>query len=119
MGDVLDREVDALGTFVSGILTYQYGRLPTFYLPVSGAYYLFTLSIWFWTKHWKRVYPLQPSRIRRGIGTLQTLSLIFLLTPVLSPDAGFLFAVALTIMVSFSFLRDWLSVVGADWQVGR
>jgi CDP-diacylglycerol---glycerol-3-phosphate 3-phosphatidyltransferase len=114
VGEVLDREVDALGTLVSGILSYQYGRVPTFYLPVSGAYYLFTLAIWFWTKHSKGIYPLQPSKIRRGVGTLQTLSLIFLLTPVLSPDAGFLFAVVLSPIVSFSFLRDWMAVVRAD-----
>jgi CDP-diacylglycerol---glycerol-3-phosphate 3-phosphatidyltransferase len=116
VGEVFDREVDALGTFVAAILAYQSGRLPAFYLPVSGAYYLFSLAIWLRTRQGRPVHPLQPSRIRRGVGALQTSSFILLLTPLLSPAEGFLVAVALTLAVFVSFLRDWMVVVGADWR---
>jgi CDP-diacylglycerol--glycerol-3-phosphate 3-phosphatidyltransferase len=117
VGEVLDREVDALGTFVAAILAYQYGRLPAFYLPVGGAYYLFNLAIWLRMKHGKPVHPLQPSRFRRGVGVLQVFSLSLLLAPLMSPAEGFWVAVALTVAVSFSFVRDWMAVIGARRRV--
>ena len=115
-GEALDREVDAMGTFVAAMLCYQYGRLPVFYLPVSGAYYLFSLAIWVRMKHGKLVHPLKPSRARRAIGTLQALSLILLLSPLPAPAEGLLFAAALALIVSASFLKDWMVVVGVDWR---
>ena len=116
IGEVLDREVDALGTFVAATLSYQYGRLPTFYLPVSAAYYIFNLAIWLRMKHGKPIHPLQPKRFRRGVGVLQAFSLTLLLAPLLSPAEGLWLVVALTIIVSASFLRDWMAVIGANWR---
>jgi len=116
-GEVLDREVDALGTFVAGMLCYQYGRLPAFYLAVSGAYYIFNLAVWLRMKHGKPVHPLQPKRFRRGVGVLQAFSVTLLLAPLLSPAESFRLAVALTIIVSASFLRDWMAIIGANWRV--
>jgi hypothetical protein len=68
-------------------------------------------------KHGKPVHPLQPKRFRRGVGVLQAFSLTLLLAPLLSPAEGFRLAVALTLIVSASFLRDWMVVVGANWRV--
>jgi CDP-diacylglycerol--glycerol-3-phosphate 3-phosphatidyltransferase len=118
IGEVLDREVDALGTFVAAILSYQYGRLPAFYLAVSAAYYIFNLAIWLRMKHGKPVHPLQPKRFRRGVGVLQAFSLTLLLAPLVSPAEGFWVAVALTLAISLSFARDWMTTVGARWRVG-
>ena len=112
-GEVLDREVDALGTLVAAILAYEYGRLPAFYLPVSAAYYVFSLAIWLRMKHGKPVHPLLPSARRRAVGTFQALSLALLLAPLFGPTEGFWVAVALTVAVSLSFVRDWMAVIGA------
>lgn len=112
-GEVLDREVDALGTLVAAILAYQYGRLPAFYLPVSAAYYVFSLAIWLRMKHGKPVHPLLPSARRRAVGNFQAVSLALLLAPLLGPTEGFWVAVALTVAVSLSFVRDWMAVIGA------
>ena len=110
VGEVLDREVDALGTFVAAILACQYGRLPAFYLAVGGYYYVFSLAIWVRMKHGKPVHPIRPSRFRKGVGVLQAFSLALLLAPLLSPTEGFWVAVALTLAVSLSFVRDWMVV---------
>jgi CDP-diacylglycerol--glycerol-3-phosphate 3-phosphatidyltransferase len=115
-GEILDREVDALGTIVAAFLSYQYGRLPAFYLPVSAAYYIFNLAIWLRMKHGKPVHPLPPRAARRAVGTLQALSLALLLAPLLGPAQGFLVAGVLTLIVSASFLRDWMAVVGTNWR---
>ena len=112
VGEVLDREVDALGTLVAAILAYEYGRLPAFYLPVSTAYYVFSLAIWLRIKHGKPVHPLLPSARRRAVGTFQALSLALLLAPLFGPTEGFCVAVALTVAVSLSFVRDWMAVIG-------
>ncbi len=117
VGEVLDRDVDALGTCVAALLAYQYGRLPAFYLPVSSAYYLFSLAIWLRMKHGKPVHPLKPSRFRRSVGVLQAFSLTLLLAPLLDPAEGLWLAVALTLAVFLSFLRDWMAVVGTNWRV--
>ena len=109
-GEVLDREVDGLGTFIAAILAYQYGRLPAFYLAVGGYYYVFSLAIWVRMKHGKPVHPIRPSRFRKGVGVLQAFSLALLLAPLLSPTEGFWVAVALTLAVSLSFVRDWMVV---------
>jgi CDP-diacylglycerol---glycerol-3-phosphate 3-phosphatidyltransferase len=119
VGEVLDREVDALGVFIAAILAYQYGRLPAFFLPVSAAYYIFNLAIWLRMKHGKPVHPLRPSRFRRAVGALQAFSLTLFLAPLLSPLEGFGLAVALTLAVSLSFVKDWMAVIGAHWRLRR
>ncbi len=111
-GEVLDREVDGLGTLVAAALCCQSGRLPAFYLPVGGAYYLFSLAIWLWKRHGKPIHPLRPSRFRKGVGVLQTLFLAMFLAPLFSPAQGLWAAIALTLAVAFSFARDWMVVTG-------
>jgi phosphatidylglycerophosphate synthase len=118
-GEILDREIDALGTVIAAVLSYGYGRLPAFYLPVSCAYYLFSFAVWVRMKHGRPLYSLQPSRIRNGVRVLQALLITILLAPLVGPVEGLWIAIALTLVASLSFVKDWMAVIGAGWRVRR
>ncbi len=111
-GAALDREIDALGTAVSASLAFQYGKVPGFYLPVAGLYYVFQAGLWLYRKGGGSVSALPDSRGRKTIGALNAIFLALVLWPVFEPPATFAGATIFLILVCASFLKDWLAVTG-------
>jgi CDP-diacylglycerol--glycerol-3-phosphate 3-phosphatidyltransferase len=109
-GEKLDLEFDGLGTAVAGLLAYQYGKVPVFYLPVVGLFYAFQVGLWLYQKIGRPVSSLKNSNYRKIVGGLNSVFLSVALWPVLGPPASFIAATILMLFVIASFIKDWLVV---------
>ncbi len=68
LGVALDIEFDGLATLAGAALAVHYGRLPWVYLATIGAArYLFLLVGWIAARLGRRLIPLPPSDVRRGL----------------------------------------------------
>jgi CDP-diacylglycerol---glycerol-3-phosphate 3-phosphatidyltransferase len=109
-GEILDREFDGLGTAVATLLAFQYGKLPIFYLPVAGLYYVFQIGLCLYQKAGRPVSSLKNSNYRKIVGGLNSVFLSVTLWPVFGPPASFTAATILMLFVIASFIKDWLEV---------
>lgn len=114
-GAFLDRDFDGLGTLAGVLLIVRYGRVPSWYIVMGLAYYLFILAQWTRRRRGLLLLALPPSTYRRCAAGLQSAFIAFALLPV--PQAAAIlpiFAVAVAVPVLAGFLRDWRSVSRCD-----
>jgi phosphatidylglycerophosphate synthase len=109
-GEVLDREIDAMTTIIAALLAYQYGKVPACYLFVAGLFYIFKIGLWLRHKLGQTVQILKNSTYRKTVGGLNSIFLALALFPVFGPPATSVLAIAFMILVSVSFVRDWLTI---------
>jgi CDP-diacylglycerol--glycerol-3-phosphate 3-phosphatidyltransferase len=112
LGEYLDMHWDGFGVMVACLLLIQYGQAPIWYILVGLARYLFVFGIWLRQRWGWTVYPLLPSRIRRGLAGSQMGFIAVILLPVFTPPATLVAATLFMIPFSIAFLRDWLTVSG-------
>ncbi len=112
LGTVLENEFDSLGVLVASVLLVRYEILPTWYLLVGLARYLFLLAIWLRKHFHKPVCRLQHNLSGRLIAGTQMGFMSAAFWPIIPNQyiriAGLLFSLAFFA----SFLRDWLAVTG-------
>jgi CDP-diacylglycerol--glycerol-3-phosphate 3-phosphatidyltransferase len=110
MGEKLDLEIDAVGILVACLAGVALGKLPTWYMLVGLARYLFVAGIFLRKRFGMPVRDLEPSRARRLLAGCQMGFLAVALWPQvgeeLSLAASYLFGGATLAM----FARDWLFV---------
>lgn len=112
LGARLDMEFDGLGMAIVSLLAVWYGQLPSWYLVLGLARYLFVLGLWWREKRGLPVYAMTPSVHRRIFAGFQMGFMSAVLWPIMPPAgatiAGTIFATATAV----SFSRDWLVVIG-------
>jgi CDP-diacylglycerol--glycerol-3-phosphate 3-phosphatidyltransferase len=113
LGEVLDREFDALGTLVAALVAYRCDRLPLFYIGVGSIYYWFTLALWLRRKRGRTVHGLPPSPFRRMIGAGQSVFLAMALLPLFGPHVTYWSSWIFGLPVLVSFARDWQITTGS------
>ena len=107
LGEVLDREFDALGTLVAALVAYRYGQVPLFYIGVGSIYYWFTLGLWWRRKRGRPVHDLPSSLFRRIAGAGQSVFLVMALLPLFEPAMTYWASWIFGLLVLVSFARDW------------
>jgi CDP-diacylglycerol---glycerol-3-phosphate 3-phosphatidyltransferase len=107
LGEVLDREFDALGTLVAALVAYRYGKVPLFYIGVGSIYYWFTLGLWLRRKRGRPVHDLPSSLFRRIAGAGQSVFLVMALLPLFEPAMTYWASWIFGLLVLVSFARDW------------
>lgn len=112
LGEMLDREIDALGLLVAPLVAIWSGRLPVFYLAVSAAYYLFLLGRWLRQALGLLVLELRPRPGARLAAGLQMGFVAFALLPIFPPSVLQLAAFIFMTPFLVGFLHDWLTVCG-------
>lgn len=112
LGEILDINFDGLGVLIAGLLAVQYGQVPSWYLVVALARYLFLGGIWLRKRLGRPVYDLPPSISRRPLAGAQMGFMAVVLWPLFSPPGTHLVAAlfALPFLIGFSY--DWLVVSG-------
>lgn len=109
-GAALDRNFDGLATLIGSLLALLYGHLPSWYLIVGLAFYVFSLAKWIIKVSEKEVNELPASNYRRIIGGSNALFIGLALTPVLPISWFVLPATLFTALILSSFFRDWRSI---------
>ena len=112
LGEVLDMHWDGFGVLVGSLLLIQYGQVPVWYLLVGLARYLFVFGLWLRQRMGKKIFPLPPSPVRRGLAGLQMGFIAVALLPVFTPPATWAAATIFMLPLVIGFVRDWLSVSG-------
>lgn len=109
-GAALDRNFDGLATLIGSLLALLYGHLPSWYLIVGLAFYVFSLATWIIKVSGKEVNELPASNYRRIIGGSNALFIGLALTPVLPISWLVLPATLFTVLILSGFFRDWRSI---------
>ena len=109
-GAALDRNFDGLATLIGSLLALLYGHLPSWYLIVGLAFYVFSLATWIIKVSGKEVNELPASNYRRIIGGSNALFIGIALTPVLPISWLVLPATLFTALILSGFFRDWRSI---------
>ena len=113
LGERLDGICDALALLVAVTLLVSYGQLPTWYLLVGLAPYLYRLALRWRQRRQRPSFDLPPSHRRRMLAGFQMGFISVLLWPLNYPTAATaLAAVAFSAPVLAGFVRDWLVVSG-------
>ncbi|AGB37445.1 CDP-alcohol phosphatidyltransferase family protein [Natronococcus occultus] len=112
LGARLDVETDGLAVLVGAVVAVAADAVPTAFLAVGAARYLFVLGTWWRRRRGRPVLELPPSRVRRPLGALAMAAVWIALAPV--PGRTISYAVGAAVMVPFlaNFCRDWLAVCG-------
>ena len=112
LGARLDFAFDTLGFLVAPLVAVAWGRLPVWYLSLSGARYLFKLGCWTRRRRGLPVAELPESRLRRPLAGLQMAFITVALLPVV-PVGPLRTAAAVVLLPSLAvFVRDYLVVAG-------
>lgn len=112
LGAWLDINIDAAGVLVGCLVGIHFGRLPTVYLSVGLARYLFVFGIWARERRELPIFPLSESSRRRGLAGSQMVFITILLLPVFSPPTTFYVAAVFMAVFLSSFLYDWFLISG-------
>ncbi|WP_440769252.1 CDP-alcohol phosphatidyltransferase family protein [Natronorubrum sp. DTA28] len=110
LGARLDIEIDALIVLVGTIVAVVDGALPSVFLAVGAARYLFVAGRWWRTHRARPVSALPPNRFRRLLGALAMVAIWLALVPVLAETVTRAFAVAVAVPFLANFCWDWLAV---------
>jgi CDP-diacylglycerol--glycerol-3-phosphate 3-phosphatidyltransferase len=113
LGEILDMVVDGIGVLTAALLLVSYGKVPTWFLLVGLARYLFLAGIWLRRRLDLPVHPLPPSDVRRALASVQMNFIVILLWPLFSPPATYFAAAAFAVPFLANFLYDWFTVTGA------
>ncbi|SDK25822.1 CDP-alcohol phosphatidyltransferase family protein [Natronorubrum texcoconense] len=110
LGARLDVEIDALVVLVGTIVAVVDGALPSVFLAVGAARYLFVAGQWWRTHRGRPVSALPPNRFRRPLGALAMLAIWLALVPVLAETVMRAVAIAVAVPFLANFCWDWLAV---------
>ena len=112
LGAHLDIEFDALATAVVTSLAVSYGQVPSWYLAVGLARYVFVVSLALRQRLGRPVASLPDRSSRRYLYVAQFIFATLALSPVFGPPVTRLVAIPVAIAFLLGFLRDWLTVTG-------
>jgi CDP-diacylglycerol---glycerol-3-phosphate 3-phosphatidyltransferase len=112
LGAELDLHLDGIGMLVAILLAVRYGQLPSWYLSIALARYLFLGGIYIRSRLGYQIYELPESIRRRAFAGLQMGFVSIMLWPLFTPPGTFLAAVVFATPFLFGFLLDWLIVCG-------
>jgi CDP-diacylglycerol--glycerol-3-phosphate 3-phosphatidyltransferase len=112
LGAFLDINLDALGLLIAPLVAIGYGQLPTAYLSVGIAYYVFKAGVRLRKKFSKPVVEPEPWRGARVIAGLQMGFVGIALLPVVKPPVTTWVAYMLMMPLLAGFVRDWMIVCG-------
>ena len=112
LGEVLDMNVDSVGVFAAAALAVLYGIVPSWYLPIGLARYLFVIGIRLRERFGLPIRELPPSVRRRGFAALKMGFMFVVLFPVFGPPATHLAAAAFGLPFAVGFIWDWGLVTG-------
>ena len=112
LGAFLDVNLDALGLLLAPLLAVWYGQLPSAYLSVGFAYYVYLSGIRLRKKFSKPVVEPGPWRGARIIAGVQMAFVGIALLPILRPPVTTLSAYVFMIPLLAGFVRDWMIVCG-------
>lgn len=112
LGKNLDLKLDGFGMLVAALVSVRYNQVPTWYLLVGMARYLFLAGLWLWQKTGRPVHELDENSSRRPLAGAQMGFLGVVLFPVFSPPATHLVAALFALPFLIGFVRDWLFVTG-------
>lgn len=112
LGEILDLSFDGLGVLIAATIAVQYGKVPTWYLLVGLARYLYLAGLWLRRKLGKLNHDLPPNLSRRVFAGLQMGFLAAVLWPVFTPPGTEIAATLFGIPLLYGFGRDWLYVSG-------
>ena len=111
-GAALDRNFDAIITFIGSLLGILYGHLPLWYLSVGLAFYVFSCAAWIMKKTGREVFDLPSSNYRRIVGGSNALFIGLTLTPALPVRWLSVLSPLFTFLILTGFFRDWFSISG-------
>jgi CDP-diacylglycerol---glycerol-3-phosphate 3-phosphatidyltransferase len=112
LGAELDTAYDALGLAVAPLLAVSYGKVPSVYLLVSAAYYVFIAGL-AWRQHQhKPTSPLLPSPLRRTLAGMQMGFIAVVLWPSIAVPVSHVASLAFMTPLLLGFAMDWLVVSG-------
>jgi CDP-diacylglycerol--glycerol-3-phosphate 3-phosphatidyltransferase len=112
LGEILDMSFDGIGVLAAVLLSVQYGQVPSWYLAIGLARYLFLAGAWLRRKQGKPVYELPPRLDRRVFAGLLMGFLAAALWPVFTPPGIHIPAALFGLPLLFGFTRDWLYISG-------
>jgi len=112
LGGILDMSFDGLGVLAAAILLVQYGQVPSWYILVGLARYLFLLGEWVLRRLGRSPQPLQHNVQRRIFASIQFVFIAVLLYPVFPPTLTQVAAVFFGLPFLIGFWRDFLLVCG-------
>jgi CDP-diacylglycerol--glycerol-3-phosphate 3-phosphatidyltransferase len=112
LGAFLDINLDALGLLVASLVGVWYGQLPTAYLSVGLAYFVYRIGILLRNKLSKPVAEPMPWRGARLFAGFQMGFAGIALLPVVGPPVTTLAAYIVMIPLLAGFVRDWMIVCG-------
>jgi CDP-diacylglycerol--glycerol-3-phosphate 3-phosphatidyltransferase len=114
VGGRLDVAVDGVGLLMGSLAAIVLGRLPTWYLALGSAYYLFHGELWLRHRRGRPVHMdrLRPSLYTRQFAGCQMGLVATALFPVLGPPGTTITAAIFMTPSLVLFVRDWLVVIG-------
>lgn len=112
LGEELDMSLDGLGLLIASFLLVWYGQVPTWYLLVGLARYLFLIGIWLRKLTSRPIFPLAVNSARRPFAGAQMGFAAVMLFPIFSPPGTFLAAALFAVPFLTGFLFDWFTVSG-------
>ncbi len=112
LGESLDVAVDGLAVMTGTIMAVLWGQLPTWYLLVGAARYLYLFGLWMRRRLNKPVYALPPSMGRRALAGVQMGFLMVMLWPLFGPPGSTVAAYLFGVPFLINFTRDWLFASG-------
>ncbi|OAI17805.1 MULTISPECIES: CDP-alcohol phosphatidyltransferase family protein [Methylomonas] len=112
LGAELDLHFDALGLLIAPLLAVQWQRLPTGYLLLSLAFYLYRWLLQARVRRGLPTFPLPDNPLRRTLAGFQMGFVALTLWPVLEPAFSRQVSTAFMLPVLFGFVADWLVANG-------
>jgi len=112
LGARLDTEMDGLTVLIGTVAVVSTDLVPTLFVVVGLARYLFVFGIWLRQRRGLPVYDLPPSQLRRVLGGLAMATIWLVLLPVVEPSVARPVAIVVLIPFVLNFSRDWLAVSG-------
>ena len=112
LGTALDMNNDSWGVLIVTGLTFWYGQVPIWYLPVGLARYIFIAGLWMRKKLGKENLEMPPSFRRRIFAGVQMGFIVAMLAPPFSPPATTIVATLFMLPFLGGFLYDWFLVTG-------
>ena len=112
LGERLDMEFDGLGMLIVSILAVWYGQLPTWYLLLGLARYLFVAGLWLRERLNLPIFPMHPSVHRRVFAGFQMGFMSAVLWPIIPSEGTTIAGTLFALPTALGFLRDWLVVSG-------
>ena len=113
LGGRLDTEMDGLTVLFGTALIVAADLVPTVFLLVGLARYLFVFGCWLRRRRGRPISDLPPSQLRRVLGGLAMATIWLALLPVTGPSVTRPVAVVVLIPFVLNFSRDWLAV--SEW----